>query len=266
MAQVLTLVDHRDLAGRIQALETDGYAYLPAVITRSDVAHVRAATERLPVDPDSIDRYQTPASGGFLNKACNNAFNRDALFLPYLDKPDVIDLAEAVHGRECHVIGMTAWMTGPGRPDQSVPVDWLPLELPEDVLADPRVKVPIFITTAQYYLDDVSEALGPTRIVPGSHRSGRHPAGETCWRGSAEQSVLCQAGDVVVFRSDVWHRGTANTSTQVRYLLQVHYAQRIITQKFPPYPHRFRLNPALLAGATARQRRLLGDHTQGAYD
>ena len=47
-------------------------------------------------------------------------------------------------------------------------------------------------------------------------------------------SILCSAGDVVVFRREVWHRGTADTSDEVRYLLQVHYAQRMITQKFPP--------------------------------
>ena len=33
------------------------------------------------------------------------------------------------------------------------------------------------------------------------------------------------AGDVVLFRSEVWHRGSANTSNEVRYLMQVHYAQ-----------------------------------------
>ena len=34
---------------------------------------------------------------------------------------------------------MTAWVTGPGRPGQQLHCDWLPVELPEDVLADPRV-------------------------------------------------------------------------------------------------------------------------------
>ena len=33
----------------------------------------------------------------------------------------------------------------------------------------------------------------------------------------------------------------------MRYLLQVHYAQRIITQKYPPYLNKFQFDPALLA-------------------
>ena len=157
-------------------------------------------------------------------------------------------------------------MTGAGRPDQQLHCDWLPVPLPEHVLADPQVKIPAFITTAHFYLNDMYEELGPTKVVPGSHRSGRRPEGETTWNGRGEQSVMCKAGDVVLFRSEVWHRGTANSSDETRYLLQVHYAQRMITQKFPPYLGRFRFDPDILAVATPRQLRLLGDHVQSNYD
>jgi len=77
---------------------------------------------------------------------------------------------------------------------------------------------------------------------------------------------MCHAGDVLAFRSEVWHRGTANSSDQVRHLLQVHYAQRMITQKFPPYLNKFQFDEALLAQATPRQRRLLGEHRRSNYD
>ena len=66
-----------------------------------------------------------------------------------------------------------------------------------------------------------------------------------------------------MFRSEVWHRGTANHSDRVRYLLQVHYAQRGIAQRFPPYLHRFTFDPDILAIASGRQRRLMGDHPPG---
>ena len=72
--------------------------------------------------------------------------------------------------------------------------------------------------------------------------------------------------DVVVFRSEVWHRGTANTSNRTRYLLQVHYGMRMITQKYPPYLNRFQFDPTILETATERQRRLMGDHQRSNYD
>ena len=184
-----------------------------------------------------------------------------------MDRPEIIDLVEAIHGDDCHCIGMTAWITGPGRPDQTLHADWQPLTLPAEVMDHPEVEIPIFITTAHYYLDDLTTELGPTHFVPGSHRAGRRPrAGETSFKGVEEQSILCKAGDCVLFRCEVWHRGTANTSTQTRYLLQVHYAQRIITQKYPPYLNKFQFDAALLAQATPRQRRLLGDHVPSNYD
>ena len=108
--------------------------------------------------------------------------------------------------------------------------------------------------------------MGPTNFVPGSHFSGRVPGEETTWKGESEKSILCQAGDVVIFRSEVWHRGTANRSDETRYLLQVHYAQRMITQKFPPYLNRFQFDPDILSRATPRQRRMLGEHAKAAYD
>ena len=266
MADSLPLIAQPDLASRVEAVERDGYAYFPAHISAEEVAELRQTMDWLETLEASFDRNQTVESGGFINKSVNNAFNRHPLFLDYLDRPGVIELAEALHGEDCHVIGMTAWMTGPGRPDQDLHIDWQPLTLPAEVMADPRVKIPVFITTAHFYLNDISEDLGPTNFVPGSHQAGRPPEGDRSWRGAEEQSILCRAGDVVVFRCEVWHRGTANRSEQTRYLLQVHYAKRMITQKFPPYLNRFQFDPEILARATPRQLRLLGDHKPSNYD
>lgn len=264
MACPLPLQFHPTLAGQVDAVKRDGFAFFPGILSAETVASLRDCMDRLQPIAENYDWDDAPETKGFLNRAINSAFNRDALFLNCLDVPGVIDLAEAIHGADCHIIQMTAWMTGPGRPDQEMHVDWLPFPLPEDVVADPRVEVPILISTAHYYLDDVYEELGPTQFIPGSHRSGRAPAQESEWGGVSAQNVLCKAGDGLLFRSDVWHRGTANRSDQTRYLLQVHYANRWIAQRFAPYLH-FQFDPALLAMASPRQRRLMGEHPTGAY-
>ena len=75
------------------------------------------------------------------------------------------------------------------------------------------------------------------------------------YKGVGPKNIICKAGDVVIFRSEVWHRGTANRSRQNRYLLQVHYAQRMITQKFPPYLNRFQFDDSILARATSSPNR-----------
>ena len=261
MADALRLIPQPDLESRVKVMQQDGFVYFPAVISPAEVAELRSAMDRLEAIPDYFDNVRNSWSRSF-----NNVFNRDEVFVQYLDKPGIIELAEEIHGADCHVIGMTAWITGPGRPEQTLHVDYLPISLPEDIMEDPRVNIPVFITTAHYYLDDMYEELGPTKFVPGSHLSGRLPRGDTEWKGAGEQSILCEAGDVVIFRSEVWHRGAANTGNQERYLLQVHYAQRMITQKFPPYLNKFRFDERMLETLTPRQRRLLGEHRSSNYD
>ncbi len=171
MSNALSLNAYPDLARQAQAMDEDGYVYLPGVLGAVEVAELRAAMDRLEAIPASYDRHDS--KGGFLNKSINNAFNRDRLFLSYVDRPGVVEIAEAIHGNDCHMIGMTAWLTGPGRPDQPLHADWQPLTLPAEVMSQPGVKIPIYISTAHFYLDDIGEELGPTQFIPGSHRAGR---------------------------------------------------------------------------------------------
>ncbi len=269
MTKAMTLQAYSTIAEQVESVERDGFAYFPQFLDPEEVAHLKAAMDATPTVPEHFDRdpSQTMVSQGFHEKVINNAFNHNARFFSFLDKPGIIDVAEALHGDDCHVIGMTAWVTGPGRPPQNLHVDYLAVELPTHVMADPQVRLPVFITTAHFYLNDLYPALGPTQFIPGSHRSGTRPApGQMEWEGAQVEDCIVQAGDAVIFRSEVWHRGTPNTSNETRYLLQVHYAQRMITQKFPPYLNRFAFNQELLAQATPRQRRLLGDHRKGSYD
>tara|TARA_B100001013_G_C24562055_1_gene422890 strand:+ start:105 stop:905 length:801 start_codon:yes stop_codon:yes gene_type:complete len=262
----LKLTAHQSLEHRVRAIHEEGFVYFPNYLDKEEIRELRQAMEHLTPITESFDKELSIKQQGYYEKSINNAFNRNHLFLSYLDRAEIIDLAEAIHGPDCHSIGMTAWMTGPGRTDQELHADWQPLNLPEDIAADHRVKIPVLASTAHFYLDDVDWPLGPTMFIPGSHRAGRAPSGDTHFKGRSEEGIICRAGDVVIFRSEVWHRGSANHSDRTRYLLQVHYANRMITQKFPPYLNRFQFNPAILEMATPRQRRLLGDHVSANYD
>ncbi|MEG4573639.1 phytanoyl-CoA dioxygenase family protein [Microcoleus sp. N3A4] len=55
------------------------------------------------------------------------------------------------------------------------------------------------------------------------------------WNGNSPEPILCKAGDVLFFRSELWHSGGKNTTVdRSRYMLQVHYSHRDIAQKFSP--------------------------------
>ncbi len=276
MTTALPLVAYPNLEEQVEAMERDGYVYFPNVLSVDEIAELRDLSERLEPLAEAFDINLLPEKDGHFQRCINAVFNRDPLFLKYLDKPGLIELVEELHGADCHIVSMHTWAVGPGRPDQQLHADWLPAVMPEELHADPRLQLPLYITTAHFYLDDMTEELGPTKIVPGSHRSGRRPDKQktdaipdteqgTNWNEVGEQSFLGKAGDCILFRSEIWHRGTANISNQTRHTFMVHYSKRMITQKFPPYLH-FQFNPEVIARATQRQRRLLGEHVQSAYD
>lgn len=250
--------NRQDLAGQLQALHEHGYALIPAALNETQIHWARAAIDNLkPIHWD----YNSPVDDHY---KC--VFNRDPGWLDYLTIPGIIETIEAALGDDCHLIGQTAWRRHPGFVGAELHADHLAMELPETLLADPTFVLPMQIITAHFYLDDIETDCCPTCVIPGSHRAGRKPQpGATQWHGRTALPVLCRAGDALIFRSELWHSGSRNSSHHNRYLLQVHYGRRMVAQKFSPYLA-WRFNPAVLAACTPRQRRLLGDHAPAEYD
>lgn len=251
----------------LRALDQHGAVIVRGALDAGLCARARTAVDALkPVHWDEVHVDPRGLGGGHALDRYLCVFNRDPYWLQFLDRPGIVDLAEAALGTDCHVIGETAWRSHPRFRGEALHADYLPMTWPDNTLPE-TVRVPMFILTVHYYLCDVAPDLAPTRIIPGSHRAGRAPlADEHAWRGTAPQAVLASAGDALVFRSDVWHAGSDNTTREsVRYLLQVHYGRREMAQHFSPFTA-WRFDPRVLAAATRRQRRLLGDHEPGPYD
>jgi ectoine hydroxylase-related dioxygenase (phytanoyl-CoA dioxygenase family) len=250
-----------DVAGMTEALHEDGFALIPGVLNAEEVKQTRDAIDRL-------QGFGWDNTGGVTDHY-KNVFNREMWFLELCDREPLINLAEATMGGQCHIIGESAWRSRPGHNGWSPHTDRTFVEVPEDLVLSGQVKLPIYLCTAHYYLDDLDTTLAPTYVIPGSHKSGRALSwgkeGDPEWHGKKLEPVLCKAGDVLFFRSEIWHTGSLNSSEKTRYLLQVHYSHRFISQQFSPFIG-FQLAPHILHNATPRQRRLLGDHARGAYD
>ena len=145
-------------------------------------------------------------------------------------------------------------------------VDRQTVSLPEEMLRDPRVRIPMFACTLHYYLDDQVEEIGPTLVIPGSHLSGRPPNGESTWNGNAPKMVSIKAGGAVLFRHELWHGATKNSSDRRRYLIQVHYADGTRRQSGDPITRPEFFSPEVLERATPRQRVMMGGQPRGIYD
>ncbi|HYE07264.1 MAG TPA: phytanoyl-CoA dioxygenase family protein [Planctomycetota bacterium] len=243
---------HATAADCAASLDRDGYVVLPKVFGAEEVAALRAWIDGLGGDDA---RYEVPQ--WCFNKHVGAAYHRDPAFLRLIDRPAVVAAARAVLGADCQVIGGSLWVTGPGRA-MGLHADYIPMQLPEDVAADPRVRMPAFVATAHFYLDDLTPEFGPTLLIPGSHRAGRPPRDEVAWRGRAPELALVDAGDCLLFRSEIWHGAARNQGPRRRYLIQVHYANVYIASGVPPVTRPESWSAESLAAVTPLQRSLLG--------
>ena len=262
-----------DVQATVKAVHDDGLAFFPNLISADKAKEVCGKIDEL----THLEHDGRANGNGIDHYKC--VFNRDPYWLQFLDMPGVIDSVEELMGDQCHIIGMSAWRTYPGAGNKFIHSDQLFVPMDEELLTSGRVHLPVFIATLHFYLVDIDLDLCPTWVIPGTHKSGRGPGqdkmkdghhgtvhgNETSWNGIEETPILCNAGDGMLFRSEVWHGGSKNNTTnRVRYLLQVHYAQRGIAQRFNPYLD-FKHNPAVKGAANERQLRLLGKHNISAY-
>ena len=88
-----------------------------------------------------------------------------------------------------------------------------------------------------WLLDDFTPHNGPTRLVPGTHRSGKFP-GDVMADPAAphldEVLLLAPAGIVAVFNSHVWHGGTRNNGDRPRRALHSFFTRRSLPQQLDP--------------------------------
>lgn len=83
-----------------------------------------------------------------------------------------------------------------------------------------------------YYDHAVDEELGPSALMPGTQYYHNRPGDET------EQDVhlLGEAGTLALIHYDLWHRGTANNSTQTRSMLKFQFV-RMQRPQAPGWAH-----------------------------
>lgn len=249
-------------------LEHDGYVLLRGVLADDEVVTLaeaidRAFLERPPergrVDRDEF-RYQM--------------LNYSSVAQEVAGHPSILEVIDPLLGNDCHVVANTAWRNPPDFGGGPWHCDAGPhVPRPEGVEWDDRIPYPVFAIGAHIMVKDCPVECGPTAVVPGSHRSGRlaprHQADdpELTYDGRPPALLAADAGDVALFVSDVWHRGTPATGGDGRCFLQVHYGRRDIAQRLRPTTEVNQLTgDAIERAVTPRQRALVGLHDPFFYD
>jgi ectoine hydroxylase-related dioxygenase (phytanoyl-CoA dioxygenase family) len=249
-------------------LERDGYAVLRNVLTSDEVDSL--ATEILRVFAATDAERQRSDRAEFRYEM----LNRSALSQQAIAHPRILDVIEPLLGDDCHVIANTAWNNPPefgGGPWHCDAGPHVPRG--RDVPWDDRIPYPVFAIGAHILLRDCLAADGPTAVVPGSHRSGRlAPSGrihdpDLDYDGRPPVLLEGRAGDVALFVSDAWHRGTPAEGGSGRLFLQVHYGRRDLAQRIRTTSEVNHVSEEAIARAsTPRERTLVGLHDPYFYD
>jgi len=270
-AEALDIEYHSDVDDSLERMKNAGFVVFKSLFNGEEVATLRQL-----MDQSGGDDEEYYKEGHYLKSEDDSEYRRfdkhfgppfclDDAFLEYTDREPAIDVIEGIHGYGTRLIGGSVWITGAGRYPMGLHIDYQPFGLPEDVASDPRVQIPIMISTLHVYVNDMYMDLGPTLVVEGSHKSGRVPDDDTGWNGNPCKALVCKAGDAILFRSDLWHGALPNVSKERRYMLQVHYGCAYVERPFiSPWKNR-RFPEEYVDLCTDRQRRLLGERQEGFH-
>ena len=250
-------------------LEREGYTVLRGVLTGDEIAALVTEADRVFAEFPS-ERGRTD-----LDEFRYQLLNRSELAHHAIGHPRILEAIEPLLGDDCHVIANTLWRNPPEFAGGPWHCDAGPhIPRPANVAWDDRIPYPVFAIGAHILLRDCTVADGPTAVVPGSNRSGRlAPMASLCdpdLTDDGRPPVLLDgaAGDVAMFTSDTWHRGTAAASGgSGRLFIQAHYGRRDIAQRIRTTADVNHLTPESIEWAdTPRRRDLVGLHAPYFYD
>ena len=193
----------------------DGFALVRGVLSTDECTALRQLTDEV--------AKQSPSFIIRRPEELDLAYAR--LFI----REPILSLVREILGPNCRFCAENVIRTVPGQGISHWHVDdFLEHPLPPEVPRwDPRVRLPLIWLSVQVALSDILDlADGPTEIVPGSHLSGRDtPKENPVFEGRGAEPILCSAGDIYLFNHQLWHRGSPNTGTRTRYLMQLQYAR-----------------------------------------
>lgn len=252
------------------SIERDGWTLLPGVFSADEVAAMIAEIERVyeSYEPDVRLRV------GDRSQFRYEMYNRSAAVQRAIAHPRILAAVEPLLGDDCHVIANTCWWNPPGFEGGPWHCDAGPhVPRPAGVPWDDRIPYPVFVIGAHLWLRDVTTADGPTAVIPGSHRSGRLAPHDRIWdddldfEGTPPIAPEAKAGDVLLFSSDIWHRGTPASGGSGRLFVQCHYGRRDIAQRVRATADANQVAPEAAARAgSERERALIGLHEPYFYD
>lgn len=197
-------------------LDRDGYAPLTGILSDRQLTTMRTRLADLLATEGERAGLEVHQEAGTDRLA--DLVNKDPVFdVCFTDQRLLACVAHVLGEFKLSSLNFRAALPGQGR--QALHAEGRPVTDPADFQ----------VCNSIWLLDDFTADNGATRVVPGSHRSGRAPGDAMPDVRAAhpeEVLLLAPAGTVVVFNSHLWHGGTLNRSPAPRRALHSYFTRR----------------------------------------
>jgi ectoine hydroxylase-related dioxygenase (phytanoyl-CoA dioxygenase family) len=203
-------------------LDRDGYLPLSNIMSPELVAQIGKRVDELVEQEGESAGKEVHQEAG--TDRLSDLVNKDPLFEICFTHPRVLAAIHHVLGQEFKLSSLNFRAALPGQGLQALHADWSGAVAPNDY----------YVCNSIWLLDNFTEANGATRVVPGTHRSGRVPQDEMTDPKEAhpnETLLLAPAGTVVIFNSHTWHGGTLNRTDKRRRAMHSYFCRRDQTQQ-----------------------------------
>jgi len=230
--------------------DLNGFVVVRGALTAEEVERYRDGVYRLARTRLAADRWDE--RGEPLEKVRVSPLEHDPLFHDLIDHPASLPLVHATVGGPAILIDNDVELTPRGIPA----LGWH-RGIGTFGYAHGSDGFHCTMVKCIWYLTDCGPGEGPTRIVPGSHKSLVDPPEFDQEAGPpGAVDVAVSAGDLLVFSEACLHAGNLNSSDRVRANMYFNYGPSWV-QPWDGY----RASPELLATATGERRQLLGGGT-----
>lgn len=226
-------------------LDADGFLPLPGILPGEQLQVIRQRLAELSAaegDRAGLEVHQEEGTDRLADLV-----NKDPVFEVCFTSPRVLAAVAHVLG-DFTLSSLNSRAALPGAGLQRLHTDW----------GEPVPVGDYQVCNSIWLIDDFTPDNGPTRVVPGSHRSGRLPGQALAdpWAPHpGEVKLLGQAGTVVIFNAHLWHGGTGNTTRRPRRALHSYFCRRGRKQQLD---QRAYLRPETLARLSPAARHILG--------
>ena len=135
-------------------------------------------------------------------------------FIDLIEHPAILDRHRAIFGNQVQLLQFDLLRQGPRSdfPERAWHRDFV---FPGDR--------PVSINTI-LFLDDMTDEVGPTRVMPGSHRGEAAPPPEQVGQPlPGEVTAYAKAGDAILINSAIWHTGGRNQGGGLRRGIYLYY-------------------------------------------